>query len=202
VEQRGTVILIICWIGCVLGGLALVTGYSNRPGLAAAAPPDTWPASAPSRDRLRPSLVIFLHPHCPCSQAALSELARLLPRLNESIEVRLVFVSLPGVPDAEGGALWAQAANIAGAQRVRDPGGRMARQFGARTSGQTFLFDADGRRLFSGGLTARRGHEGGNAGAAAIAAHLRCDPRAPPATPVFGCALFDGADHAAPEGGT
>ena len=37
-------------------------------------------------------------------------------------------------------------------------------RFGAETSGQTLLYDRDGRLLFSGGTTGSRGHDGDNAG--------------------------------------
>jgi hypothetical protein len=43
-----------------------------------------------------------------------------------------------------------------------------ARRFGAKTSGHTLLFDRNGRRLFSGGITQSRGHDGENAGDAQL----------------------------------
>ncbi len=76
-----------------------------------------------------------------------------------------------------------------------DERGEAAKRFGARTSGLFFVYDADGRLRFRGGLTAARGHEGDNAGLEAAVATVRGEtPETSSAgiarSPVFGCALF------------
>ena len=79
---------------------------------------------------------------------------------------------------------------------VRDDDGVEARRFGVATSGQTLLYAADGRLLFSGGTTGSRGKTGDNAGPrhASGAAQRRVAPTRA-ATPVFGCPLFGPADE-------
>jgi hypothetical protein len=77
--------------------------------------------------------------------------------------------------------------------------GSLARQLGAETSGYVALYDANGRLLFSGGITRSRGHEGESAGRRTICALLAGEVVADPKTPVFGCPLFareqcDGSD--------
>jgi hypothetical protein len=57
---------------------------------------------------------------------------------------------------------------IPGVKVVFDPDCVEARRFGAETSGHTFLFGADGRLLFNGGITASRGRSGNNAGERAM----------------------------------
>ena len=64
--------------------------------------------------------------------------------------------------------LWSSAGLIPGVTRLIDRGAE-ARLFGAATSGQTMVYDSLGRLLFSGGITAARGHFGDNAGVSAIA---------------------------------
>jgi hypothetical protein len=51
------------------------------------------------------------------------------------------------------------------------------------------LYDTAGRLLFSGGITAARGHSGDNAGREAIVALLAGAPTDRTQTPVFGCKL-------------
>jgi hypothetical protein len=51
------------------------------------------------------------------------------------------------------------------------------------------LYNAAGALLFSGGITAARGHEGDNAGREMVLAHLAANDAGRRA-PVFGCPLF------------
>ena len=85
--------------------------------------------------------------------------------------------------------LWRQAHSIPGVEVASDPLGATAALFGARTSGQVFLFGPDGRLLFEGGITAARGHEGDNAGARAVRDLVLEGSARIEQSPVFGCAL-------------
>jgi hypothetical protein len=87
--------------------------------------------------------------------------------------------------------LWQSAANIPGVTAVIDDGGAEARRFHAATSGQTILYDAEGRLLFSGGITGSRGHSGDNAGRSAIVSLVNAGAADRAETFVFGCPLFD-----------
>ena len=85
--------------------------------------------------------------------------------------------------------LWRSAAAIPGVEVLVDPENAIAARFGAFTSGQTLLFDRDGRLMFRGGITASRGHSGDNPGRDVVLALLQ-GPKAPlQATPDFGCSL-------------
>jgi hypothetical protein len=85
-----------------------------------------------------------------------------------------------------------EAAGIPRVRTVLDPGGSIARRFGARTSGQTLLYDGNGRLVFNGGITASRGHSGDNDGRETITSILLRQPARRSHSPVFGCALFSG----------
>jgi hypothetical protein len=91
--------------------------------------------------------------------------------------------------------LWASAAIIPGVSVVVDDEGVESGRFHAATSGQTMLYDKEGRLLFSGGMTSARGHAGDNAGRAAIASLLVKDEAQQSTTPVFGCPLFARRDE-------
>jgi hypothetical protein len=86
--------------------------------------------------------------------------------------------------------LWQSAARIPGVNVVVDDGGVEARRFHAVTSGQTALYDDEGRLLFSGGITASRGHSGDNAGRSAIVSLLHAGEAERTETFVFGCPLY------------
>jgi hypothetical protein len=81
------------------------------------------------------------------------------------------------------------AAHIPGVTVLSDLDGEEGKRFGAETSGHTLLFDANGHRLFSGGITASRGHEGDNAGESAIVSLVNHETTRLTSTYVFGCSL-------------
>jgi hypothetical protein len=133
---------------------------------------------------------MFAHPRCPCTSAGVSELARLLARCEGRPLVDVVFFRPEGSPESWGSTALRRAAEaIPGVRAFDDVGGREAARFGIVASGHVLLFDPGGKRLFSGGITAARGHEGDNDGAAAV---LRLVARSGPSSachPVFGCPI-------------
>jgi hypothetical protein len=185
---------------CVCGGLTALARYANRPGIAAAAPP-RWPtASRLERRPDRATLVMLLHPGCPCSRASVAELDRLMSRSGRLVTAHVLFLKPREVPDGwERTDLWQQAAAIPGVHVWRDDDGVEANGFGASTSGQVLVYDASGHLVFSGGITPARGHEGDNDGVDSVVA-LLTGRGAPTAahTPVFGCSLRDPGNDATP----
>jgi hypothetical protein len=185
---------VVLWLPLTAFGISVLWRYSTTPGRAAD-PPAKWPSGAPiSRASGRSTLLLFAHPECECSAASLSELGILLAHAGGSLEADVFFT----LPASQAGAwrkskLFSQARAISGVQVFEDPESRVAQQFGAYTSGQTLLYDASGRLLFDGGITAFRGHAGDNAGRSVISALLQQKiPRTeklPVVTPVFGCSL-------------
>ena len=187
--------LCLSWLLLVAAGLRQVQRYENTPGAAALAPPQ-WPVGAvpaPASDRV--ALLMIVHPRCPCSRASLAELAQLMAHCRGQVAATVLFVQYAGVSDRwVRSGTWRQASAIPGVRVVCDPDGASARRLGARTSGQTYLYDAQGRLLFSGGLTGARGHEGDNAGLSAALARLRGHSLPLARTSVFGCPLFNGME--------
>lgn len=186
-----TAALGLLWVaGLCAGGWALVR-YGNTAGTAGAAPPD-WPMeSGMARTPALPTLVMLVHPQCPCTRATVSELAELMAHAQGQVVAHVLFAKPEGAPaDWASGDLWNAVSAIPGVHAQADERGIEARRFGAETSGQTMLFDRAGRLLFRGGITAARGHAGANPGSAAVAALLR--DRRPPVgeTRVYGCTLF------------
>jgi hypothetical protein len=177
------------WLVVVAYGIGSMQQYTGTPGASAGL--CRWPADMPIRPASRGiTLVLALHPKCPCSAATLAELAQLLSRNSDRVTVYALFIRLPGMPAGwEHDRLWDQASQIPGVLPITDFGAAWSARFGALTSGQTYAFDPAGRLLFSGGITDGRGHMGDNAGMDALADIIA--GRAPHQTtaPVYGCSL-------------
>ena len=180
-----------CWLGAVATGLSIVRTYDNAPGVSANAP-TRWPAGTrlvPATSG--PTLVMLAHPMCPCTRASLGELAEALARSNGAAKTYVLFIRPAGFAEGwEQSDLWQQAARIPGVTPVRDDQGVEADRFGTSTSGQTLLYSADGRLLFSGGITGSRGHAGGNEGRDGLVALLTRAGSGATRASVFGCPLF------------
>ena len=183
------------WALALACGFGWLISYQMRAGAPADAPA-SWPAAAAlPLDPQRCNLVMFAHPKCPCSGASLEELKIVLTQGRGEIRSTLCFFDPEGAP-----ADWAQtslvreASGIPGLNVVIDRNGAIAEKFGAMTSGQVLMFDGQGRRVFSGGITGARGHAGDNRGRNLVLALANGEACESAQTPVFGCALHDAAD--------
>lgn len=180
------------WLLVVSIGLWFLWGYENTPGVSAAAPL-LWPAESKiQRATDRATLVMLVHPHCPCTRATMGELASIMAHTQGRLTAYVLFLKPQGFSeDWEKTDLWQSAASIPGVNVMIDEGGAEARLFNSSTSGQTILYDAKGRALFSGGITGSRGHSGDNAGRSAIVSLVNTGTAEQAETKVFGCPLFD-----------
>lgn len=184
----------VTWLGLVVAGLGVVLAYEGKPGEAETAP-TRWPsASHIARVEGQSSLVVFVHPRCPCSKASLAELNVVMNRATTGVTAFVVFLRPPGTPAGwEQAGLWEAAAHIPHSVRLVDEHGVEAGLFGARTSGQTVLYGPGGELLFAGGITGSRGHLGDNMGRRALLAGIESGAERGD-HPVFGCELRGPAD--------
>lgn len=191
--------MIAAWLVGVVGGLGLLSNYANAPGIAGT-PPQKWPGESQLlRATNRATLVMLVHPHCPCSRASMGELARLMAQSEGRVTAYVLFAKPANfAEDWEQTDLWAMAGAIPGVTVMRDDDGVEAHRFHAATSGQTILYDEEGTLRFNGGITSGRGHEGDNNGRSAIVSLLTSNKSEHTQTPVFGCALF--AQDECPDG--
>ncbi len=182
----------LLWLSIVGIGLGAVWNYENTPGIAAK-PPQQWPVeSGIARKQDHATLVMLAHPHCPCTRAAIGELASIMAHCQGRLTAYVLFLKPPGLSDNwERTDLWQSAASIPGVNPVVDDGGIEASRFHATTSGQTLLYDANGNLLFSGGITSARGHAGDNAGESAIESLVDTGSANTDRSHVFGCPLFN-----------
>jgi hypothetical protein len=180
------------WPMAAGSGFGLLFNYQAGKG-AVGETPEHWPAhTSITLDPRRDTLVMFVHPQCPCTRASVEELNRLIAQSRGNIAAQVWFFRPPGFSDDwVHAALWQSASAIPGVTTHEDPGGARAKEFGAETSGQVLLYDPQGTLLFKGGITSGRGHAGDNAGVDAIVAIL--DGKSAPVreTAVYGCSLLD-----------
>jgi hypothetical protein len=182
--------LAIVWVLTISGGGVLMWDFESTPGVPSS-PPDVWPvASRIPHAANRPTLVMLVHPHCPCSRASLEELDRIMALVAGRVTAHVLVAHSGDVPQGRiRTRLWRRAANIRGVEVSSDDGTEAIR-FQAFTSGQTLLYGTDGRLLFSGGITVARGHEGDSGGRRAIEGLLTDEVTTVRQTAVFGCSLL------------
>lgn len=191
-SRFGTPILCVTWGASMLVGLFLSIDYECRPAVSGRAIA-SWPGSARISGAVKKSrLIMFLHPHCPCSWASLVGLADTLSRSRRAVAVHVLFFSSQDFTlPAQKSALWAKASTIPDVAITCDEEGAISRSFGASASGTVLLYDETGRLQFSGGITAGRGHVGQNAGSRALTAFLNYERVNDRDHPVFGCPITD-----------
>lgn len=185
-------VVFLTWSACILYGLMLLWRYESTPG-PERSPSVSWPAatSLALHDTL-PTLVMFAHPRCPCTRASIAELTTLMTHHQGKVDARVYFFQ-PANPSPEWSHtdLIESVRAIPGVSVAFDTENAEARQFGAKTSGYTLLFNPAGQVLFSGGITAARGHIGDNVGRTALDSLLEGGRPQVAHTLVFGCQLED-----------
>ena len=184
--------LCLLWLSLAGAGTWGLLSYENTPGHAGKTIA-VWPADSQiARSPDRATLLMFLHPYCPCSRASIEELNRLLGQCQNSVSVNVLFVRPQGVADD-----WAKtslrkvAESIPGIHVTLDGDGKEARRFAAESSGYVVLYSPRGELLFSGGITGSRGHAGQNPGEDAVIALINGHSLPLTHANVYGCDLFD-----------
>jgi hypothetical protein len=185
-----TALLGTTWMAALAFGARVLFKYETTPGRVGLVS-SNWPSvSVIPRQSDKATLLMLAHPHCPCTRASIGELAQIMAHAVGKVNTYVLFVKPPGAgADWEDTDLRRSAADIPGVTVLTDENGTEAARFGAETSGHTLVFDRNGTLVFSGGITASRGHAGGNAGESAVLAALNQEPIQHARTSVFGCSL-------------
>lgn len=136
-----------------------------------------------------PRLVMGVHPRCPCTQASVTELERLLTRVGSEVECTVYVYCPADRPTFSHTPLVSRLQSIAGVELVADLGGQNALEHGIEASGECVLYDALGKPRFEGGITHSRGHEGDSVGRQAIMQIVAGQEPVATSTPVFGCEI-------------
>jgi hypothetical protein len=179
------------WLVAIVCGVVYALVYESTP-TASEPPAERWPAGTScSLAAQGATLVMFLHPHCPCSRASVAELAALMTHCQGRLHAEVLFLQPPSFSaEWAHSDLWESVSRIPGVTARIDTDSVGLRRFGARVSGETFLYRAGGELLFHGGITAGRGHVGDNAGQTAIEAAVLGGESPIRSAPVYGCNLL------------
>ncbi|HEX9983994.1 MAG TPA: hypothetical protein VGF69_12070 [Thermoanaerobaculia bacterium] len=184
----------VVWLAGIVYGSFAMWQFQRKAGEGATAP-SSWPTSSRlSLAKDAPTVVMFAHPRCPCTRASVGELRELLSGpLRKARSVYVLVLKPREFPrDWEKTDVWHNAASIPGVTVISDVDGVEAARLGARTSGQTLVYAADGKLVFSGGITALRGEAGENLGSRSVGAVLAGQAPSRDVTPVFGCPIRTG----------
>jgi hypothetical protein len=182
-------LLIPLWLLLTGLGFSLVSSYGSEPGEATTAP-DSIDFALINIDKTPSNkLLMFLHPKCSCSLASVNEMARLMSRIKNKPELYIYFADPFENDELINSQLWQLSNNIPNSHVIRDKDSSIAKQLQAETSGSVILYDATGRLLFHGGITASRGHEGSSFGLQALTNLLNEKNNKILSSNVYGCGL-------------
>ena len=186
--------MVVLWfiaLAVIYGKLAV---YSQSPeGLG------TPPMAAVANVSVHPekyTLAVYIHPKCPCTQATLYEVERLMTKVRD--EVALSFYIF-GASDAP--SVWFEGTLDQLEQKfpdslvIRDIDGEYSKSAGASVSGSTVLYTPDGVPVFWGGVTSGRGHSGDNLGSDSILSIARGLEPTRSEAPVYGCRITDDSSN-------
>src|SRR5687767_119806 len=114
-RKKLVIAMLVCgWLAASGWGMWRLASYSLASG-AQEVPSAQWPpGAATERNPTGFTVVITLHPECPCSEATVEELDGIIAHGAGRLQARLLFVELPGLPPAEESKLWQRASRIAG----------------------------------------------------------------------------------------
>jgi len=160
---------LIVWFGVMSYGVTILLEYQKKPGITQVTS-SLWPKSSEiALDKNKPTMLLFMHPYCPCSRATLDNLSRLLVRIHDKVQIYILFFNSGKFsPNWVHSDTWNEAAQLPGVQIFVDRDGRIAQQFHATISGQILLYGTNGHKLFDGGITPSRGHSGDSKGSSMI----------------------------------
>ncbi len=183
-------LIVILWLGIITYGFSVLLDYefkvnSNSTTI------KSWPANSQlKQDPKLDTLLIFVHPHCPCSRASIAELDRLLTSFHQKLHTIVIFSKPAGKDDAWlKSDLWTKAESLPGATIFVDDENKEAKIFMANTSGEILLFKRGGALIYHGGITSSRGHEGDNHGKTLISNYLKTGRMPGEEGQAFGCSL-------------
>lgn len=178
--------VLLAWAGLLGAGFALLQRYESTAAHSAPAPAVENPLF---RDGKLFSLVIALHPHCPCSRATVGELVKIYSHAPDKAKITVLAFKPLDEPDS-----WIESSALRTLEKlsphvVIDTNGVMATSLSLNTSGQIQLYSPEGKLLYNGGITAARGHSGDNAGESTVLSLLRNEITTAANAPTFGCSI-------------
>ena len=192
IKQLTTFSSIFILIGIIVSGSVKILDYSNRPGESGDVPErilklnELENALSPSA----PTLLLFLHPHCPCTKATIKNLDSVLNTSPDTVNFYAVaFCPLDETEQWVQSPIMNTLIEDLDAKVIIDHGSEISSAFGIKCSGHILLYSDRGELQFDGGITSSRGHEGYCLPQNDLQKILSNDAEQPVHWPVFGCPL-------------
>ncbi|CAN5593119.1 hypothetical protein BH10PLA2_BH10PLA2_16280 [soil metagenome] len=183
------------WLIAIASGFAVLHRYESTPA-PGGMPAANWPSETPLVLEMgKLTLVLAVHPRCPCTEATVMEVKNLLEAGAGRGTLNVLVFKPVIAADSWASSRTVQAlAALVDAKIWTDEEGELAAHFGAETSGTLLVFNPQGELLFAGGVTPVRGQVGPNGGISAVAAFLGGRVASTNTSPVFGCSLVSAPD--------
>lgn len=180
------------WLALIISAYGYLVLYAATPGQDAD-PPRLWPRDTTMvLAQNQPTMIVFLHPKCVCSRATVAEMSRIMTKGKDKVKVYVLMLLPDGLEaDWARSDLWQQARDIPSVTALIDRDGHESNRFNCQTSGHILVYKPNGKLVFSGGITASRGHEGENNGRSAVEALILNKTPDTESNPVFGCPLHE-----------
>ncbi|MCE9608334.1 MAG: hypothetical protein K8U03_25895 [Planctomycetia bacterium] len=182
----------LAWLSSVAVVFQLWIDYDHDPGRAGDTLP-LWPIDSRLKlDERYGTLVVFLHPFCPCSQKGMRKIERIIADRTNRPTCYFLFSDLNDNTVVETDSdNWRRARSLSREGTLTDFDAVEATRFGAKTSGFLAFYDAAGRLRFRGGITSERGGEQSNAFERLLSEAIAGSDFPLVSTPVYGCPLVE-----------
>src|SRR5580704_15651034 len=127
--RKRSLVLLATWGAVVVSGILFLEADAARTG-DGGTPAGRWLAGSRIQlDDRRSTLLIFLHPHCPCSRASVGELAYIVDRCRDRVSVHAILLGTPFLHRWGRSEIERDLAGLADVHVDPDRGGAEARRF-------------------------------------------------------------------------
>jgi hypothetical protein len=199
-QNRFILVFGALWLGAIGTGIGLLADYAAEPGQVGETL-DVWPQDSNLiRDEDNYTILLAVHPRCPCTRATIEELEGVLAKSSITPQI-FALIFEPSHDGSESTELSRKDEDFArtsiskklsklnGVELISDPGSLIAQSFGAMTSGHALVYSPTGSLVYSGGLTPTRAHVGPNTGSSTLLKLLTGGEPVIQDAPVYGCPL-------------
>jgi hypothetical protein len=187
VDAKKLIMLLVAWIGAAAWLGSGMMAHDNSPGVTSAIG-DSWPQGSAIDYGKGNTILLFVHPKCPCIASSVRMLEQLTAE-QEAVHVKILPWRPAGLLPSD--TSWAVRTTL---PQLPDVEGKEARLFHVRTSGEVLAFNSSCKLIFEGGITASRGGNRNGPGWDRLLEAIHNPGRGGPPLRgrVFGCSLFDG----------
>ncbi len=190
-QKNWLVLCTVSWLLLLPAAICVQLRYDSLPGIAAV-PKTAWPAASKIKySTITNTLVMVLHPRCPCSRASVQQVASMMNTTNPPKCIFLFYTPSIFAKGWEKTDIWNQASEIPDSVLISDIDGRETKTSEHPHPDRPTFFDRQGFLRYSGGLTEGRGHQGECRNLEAAIKALNDSHKPTTFGAVYGCPVVD-----------